>query len=238
MSWGSLGCHCPEPPCSTASPCCPRHPWASACAQLPAAPRACPPHLCPSTAIMARPQRCCLPAAHTLQRNCGCLWRTQEPLLQCVGQSSPFPVPRAQPPQAETPSHRPRSVGLPPCCWPGRLGSAGACAALALPAPCLCWAEPGVPAAPTPLPPDVPCPHLVTIRSAPRWSPLPAPPAHAAPSPRAGGRCREPLRRPPLHTGAVARAPASPGPCGRSCRPGATGLFFYNNFLVHSNFFL
>lgn len=206
----------------------------------------------------------CLPAACPSHRGCGCLQRGQEPppAPESVGQGSAFPCARGSaPPQRRQgpPSHRPCSAGLPwapSCfvpgqgcarCWPGLLGSPGACAAPALPAPCPCWAEPGVPAAAAPsapLPPDVPCPHLVTIRSAPRWRPLPAPPAPAAPSPRAGDRCREPLRRPLLHTGAVARAPTHPVPapapacCRRSRRPGATGLFFYNNFLVHSNFFL
>lgn len=211
---------------------------------------------------MARPQpllpACLLPARPTMAV-AACSVDRSPPAPESMGQGSTFPCARGSAPSVgRDPLAQTLPCGLPwapSCfvpgqgcarCWPGQWGSAGACVAPALPAPCLCWAEPGVPAAPAPsmpLPPDVPCPHLVTIRSAPCRSPLPAP-ALAAPSPRAGGRCCEPLHRPLPHMGAVAWAPTRPVPapaparCGQSCRTGATGLFFYNNFLVHSNFFL
>lgn len=115
------------------------------------------------------------------------------------------------------------------CCWLGLSGSASASTAPALPASCLCWAVPSIPAA---LAPDVPCPHLVTICSAPRWSPSPC-----CPFPVGWG----PVPRAPLPSAAAHRGHGVGSTCashGRSHWPGATGLFFYNNFLVHSNFFL
>lgn len=150
------------------------------------------------------------------------------------GRAAPSLVPTAQR----------RSAGRDPCaapalrlfcpwaglcgCWPGKSGSARLCLHPACAGQSLAF----------PLPPDVPCPHLVTIRSAPCRSPFPALPALAAPSLWAGGRCHEPLCRP--HAGAMARPVPAPAAArqGRSRRLGATGLFFYNNFLVHSNFFL
>lgn len=82
------------------------------------------------------------------------------------------------------------------CCWLGLSGSASASTAPALPASCLCWAVPSIPAALVPrraLPPlgdNLFCSPLepFPLLPLPWW---------------AGGQCHEPLCRPPPHTGAV-----------------------------------
>lgn len=213
---------------------------------------------------MARPQpllpACPLPAPPTMAV-AACSVDRSPPAPESMGQGRALPCARGLAPQCGQgpPRTDPALRGCPgpPLVLPlGRAGCAagrGSWAVLVPVLPRLCLHPACAGQSPAslqpqpperPCPPDVPCPHLVTIRSAPCRSPFPAPPALAAPSPWAGGWCREPLHRPLPHTGAVAWAPTHPVPApvpachGRSRRLGATGLFFYNNFLVHSNFFL
>lgn len=188
-------------------------------------------HPCPSTAIMARRQpllpACPLPAPSTVAV-AACSVDRSPPAPESTGQGRALPCARGSAPQRGQgpPRTDPALPGLPRApscfaprqgwvrCWPGQLGSAGACTALALPAPCLCWAEPSVPAAPAPraplpprraLPPlgDNPfrsLPELLPGAACPRcpfptgWGPVPRAPSPSAAAHRGCGMGSHPPR--------------------------------------------
>lgn len=163
----------------------------------------------------------------------------EPPVPESTGRAAPPCVPEAGPPArggTPCPGVSPSPPVLPPgraLCAAGRLARAAPVPARALALPrAACTGQ--SPAAPAPLllPPDVPCPHLVTIRSAPRQSPRHCLPS--APSLRGGGPV-PPAPSPPAATAAhrgcgtgshLPRASASPSPSQRELPAGGPQDYF------------